>query len=137
MATILGNAVLLTVDTKLIACQKSASMSLSRATIDITSKDSDGDYKEILVGRKEGSIQVESIYDPAAATGTGALDMFAAFNAGTQVTVKIGQTTASSKYFTSKAYITEFSFEGPMDDAAAWSATLTLDNEVTSATNPT
>jgi len=134
MAAILGNAILITVGTALIAAQKSASMSLSRATIDITSKDSDADYKEILVARKEGSMQVESVYDPAAATGTGALDMFTAYNAGTKVTVKMGQTTAAGKYFTSSAYITDFSLEGPMDDAAAWSATLTLDGEVTVGT---
>ena len=134
MSVKLGNAILLIVGSATIVAQKSASMSLSRGTIDVTSKDSDADYREILVARKEGTMQVEAHYDPAAATGTGALDMVTSFNAGTKVTVKYGETTAAGKYFTASAYITEFSHEGPMDDVSSWSATLTLDGEVTVGT---
>lgn len=134
MSVKLGNALLLIVGTATIVAQKSASMSLSRATIDVTSKDSDADYREILVSRKEGSMQIESHYDPAAATGTGALDMFTSYNAGTKVTVKFGETGAAGKYFTASAYITEFNLDGPMDDAASWTATITLDGEVTVGT---
>lgn len=134
MAKKLGNALLLIIGANTLAATTSQDISFSRGEIDATSKDSTADYKETLLGRKEASISVEGQYDPAASTGTGALDVFDLMDDGTSVTVKWGETTTGGKYFTASGYVKDFSLSGPLDEVATWTATITLTGAVTVGT---
>lgn len=133
MAVKLGNALLVTIGSTVLAGQTASSLDVSSNMIDIRAKGSE-DWKEVLPSVKEASIQIEGLHDPAASSGSGSLDVFALLTGGTLSTVKFGETGTGGKYFTGSGYISNVKLDAPMDDVSTYSATFTFDGAVTVAT---
>lgn len=133
MAVKLGNALLVTIGSTVLAGQTASSLDVSSNMIDIRAKDSEN-WKEVLPSVKEASIQIEGLHDPAASAGSGSLDVFALLTAGTLSTIKFGETGTGGKYFTGSGYISNVKLDAPMDDVSTYSATFTFDGAVTVAT---
>lgn len=114
----------------------SNSVEISHDPIDVTTKDHVG-VATYIAGRKGGTMTVSGLYDPAATTGTGALDVFALLTAGTEVEAYWGETTAATKYFKALAFITSISVDAEKDGVTQWSANLQLSGAITVETNAT
>lgn len=134
MSTKLGDVIKLRVGANTLVGQTGGSLSLSRDTIDTTTKDS-GEWGEIIPGKKSGSISLDALYNPDANSGTGALDMLDMFSDGTVGVLKWGETTTGTKYMTASGYITGFDLDGPQGDVATYKCTFTITGEVTTGTN--
>lgn len=134
MSVKVGNLIKLNVATKTLVGQTGGSLSLSRETIDATTKDS-GEWGEILLGNKSGSVKLDALYDPDAASGTGALDMLALFSAGTLAVLKWGETASGTKYMSASGYITSFDQDAPDGDLTTYSCSFTITGAVTTGTN--
>lgn len=114
----------------------SNSVEISHDPIDVTTKDDSGVAKYIA-GRKGGSMTVSALFDPAATTGTGALDVFALLYAGTEIEAYWGESTAGNKYFKANAFLTSFSVDAEKDGVSQWTANLQLSGAITVETNVT
>jgi hypothetical protein len=123
MAAQNGTAVNLYVGSTLVASGKSNSFNLSRATIDVSNKTSNG-WKEQIYGQGSGSFDFEGIFEES---GTWGFDeAYAALTAKTVLTVKSASTTTGDKYYSGSCLITSLKSTAPMEDASTWSATFEL-----------
>lgn len=97
-----GDDILLYVGEIAVSHSTSHSLSLNGTTIDITNKDTAG-FEKFLNGRKNWSISIEGMvaYDAT----YGYEDLFDAWLAGTELTVKFSTEVAGDIYFTGPVII--------------------------------
>lgn len=108
---------------------------LSAETLDVTSHDSSGGFREFLSGVKDGGeIALDLNFDPAGAThkdaAGGLLDDF--LN-GTAVTYVLKFSDAATTSWTVSAIVSGFEVEAPFDDKLSATATLKLTGSPTLA----
>lgn len=104
---------------KVLAGQRSATLNRSAETIDATSKDSEGNWKESMPGFKEWSIDADGTFvesDEAYAI------LEDAFINGENVNVYLE--FPSGRKHTGNATITDFPIEAPYDDVVSYSVSL-------------
>lgn len=104
---------------KVLAGQKSATLNRSAETIDATSKDSEGNWKESMPGFKEWSIDADGAFvesDEAYAI------LEDAFINGENV--KVYLEFPSGRKYTGVSTITDFPIEAPYDDIVSYSLSL-------------
>lgn len=133
MGAIQGRLVLIKVGAagseKVLAGTLSHSLKIGAEMQDATTKDSPGDWEEVIPGTKNGSFSVQGVFDPDAATGEGALDMFDILAAGTKVHLIFGPTASGSEVKEADAYVESLTEEAPLKDRT----TYTVDFKATGA----
>lgn len=118
-----GTAVVLKVEGTAIAKGKLNSFNLSRATIDVSNKDSGG-WKESIYGQGSGSFDFEGVFDEAATYGFE--ELFAAMIAKTVLTVRMTSATAGDKYYEAECLCTNATLTAPMEDAETFTASFEI-----------
>lgn len=119
MAKVKGMDVVLSIGGNQLGGQRNATLNRSAELIDVTDKTSANQWKENLSGFKEWSIDCDGLYI-VSDTAYGAL--VTAFNAGTAVTVTLGDGTLT---YSGSGYITDFPLEAPYDDGLTYSVSIT------------
>lgn len=99
--------------------QRNATLNRSAESIDATSKDTTGGWKENVVGFKEWSIDADGCYIESDAAYE---SLETAFNAGTEVEVYLEFPSGQKQ--TGFANITDFPLDFPYDDLCTYSLTL-------------
>lgn len=133
MAKLDGVEIFLKIGTEILVGQTTGDMNLTADMIDCTSKDSGGD-KEYLAGERDATINVDALYDPAAAQGFS--DAFTVLKTGTAITWSWGQTGSSETFWTGSGYISSVTINGPKNEASSYSLTIQNSGPVTESTNP-
>ena len=135
MATENGTALVVTFDATVLSCQTdSSSMSMTRDMIETTCKDAVNSNKTYIPGEKDGTIEVTAAYDQSAANGFA--EVFAAWDAGTEVDWKWGSTESGGVYYSGLGLVSDLSPEAPQNDRATYSFTLQVSGGITENTNP-
>ena len=115
--------------------QIDSSMNLTADMLDATTKDSTDGAKEYCAGETGWTMSVSGLYDPDASTGTGVSDAITALKAGTEWTVKYGQTTTGGKYFTGVALVSGVTLNGPKNELSNYSVELQGSGVLAEASN--
>lgn len=134
MAQINGNEVLITVDGTTISCSLSNDLTVSRDTIDITTKCS-SNWQEVMAGRMSWSTSVEGVYDTTKSYNWS--EFFTDITDGSEVTVRFGDgggQESGKAYWTGNAIITNISLSAPQDDRVTFTADLTGDGALSEHT---
>ena len=116
----------------LIAAAQDVSLSLSMETIDITTKDSAG-YRELLAGLRSGSMSCNGLIDYVDASNKDVTDLYAAWEARTELTLKFSSEITGDTSFTASGFLTSLEQSGGTEDTATYSATFELTGQVTDA----
>ena len=101
--------------------QQGLTINRSADSIEITSKDTEGDWKSKIAGMKEWSIDTDGLYYVGDTSHT-ALSI--AFENGDPVCVKVVNKKLKKGMFAGFAVITDYPLEAPHDDAVTFSITL-------------
>lgn len=104
---------------KVLAGQQSATLNRSAETIDATSKDTEGFWKESLAGFKEWSIDCDGAFVESDAAYD---ELETAFLSSENIAVYI-EFPSGTKY-SGEATITDFPIEAPFDDLVKYSLSL-------------
>ena len=134
MAQINGNEVLLTIGGTTISCSTSNTFSVTRETIDITTKCS-SNWAEVLAGKMSWETSIDGVYDESKSYNF--TEIFTDIVAGSTVTVRFGDgggLESGKIYWTGNAIITNITQDAPQGDRVTWSATLTGDGALTECT---
>jgi TP901-1 family phage major tail protein len=123
MAALNGTALVLKVGATNVAKGKSNTFNISRATIDVSNKDSAG-WKESIYGQGSGSFDFEGVFEESGTWGWD--EAYAAMVAKTVLTVRMATATVGDKYYEASCLITSGSLSAPMEDAVTWSATFEI-----------
>jgi predicted secreted protein len=126
-----GKELLVYSDGVAIASAKSHTLNFNSATIDVTTKDSNG-WKDILPGNKDWSIDCEALV--AFDDTEGAEELFTDFSAGTKVVLKFSTEETGDSRWTGSAYIETGSISAPEGDAVSYSCTFVGDGALTMET---
>ena len=126
-----GSAMLLLVEGTAVAFGKSFSFNLSKATIDVSNKDSNSN-KELISGQKSGSFDFEGIYVDNPTYGYE--DLFALWQGTASATIRIAMDTVGTKYYEAEAIVTNLNLSAPMEDAINFTCTLEITGAVTQGT---
>ena len=108
----------------------STSMDVSVDQIDVTTGDSTNGWKEFLNGEKGATLQVDGLYDPAAANGN-VSDVFSQITSEATVTWEYGETGVGQPYWSGSANVSALNLGGPKNEGASYSFTLQVTGEVT------
>jgi predicted secreted protein len=131
-----GTALLVSVGGTQLSCQtESSTLNFTRDLIETTCKDAAGSAKTFIAGEKGNTLDVTAAYVIGADHGFS--EMFAIWDAGTISACTWGSVAAGEKSYTFNAIIGDMSIDGPQNDRATYSLTLTITGEVTEVTNPT
>lgn len=101
--------------------QQGLTINRSADSIEITSKDTEGDWKSKMAGMKEWSIDTDGLYLTSDASHN---TLSEAFENGDPVCVKVVNKKLKKGMFAGFAVITDYPIEAPHDDAATYSITL-------------
>ena len=126
-----GTALKIYVDSTAVAYTTSASLELSMATRDTSTKDSAG-WQESAEGQRSGTISGDFLFAFDAAYGFE--DLFALYSNRTKVTVKLATTDVADKYIEGDAYLTSLSKSAPMEDTISGSFSLNFTGAITYTT---
>lgn len=126
-----GSAMLLLIEGTAVAFGKSLNFNLSKATIDVSNKDS-ASNKEIISGQKSGSFDFDGIYVDNPTYGYE--DIFALWQGTATATIRIAMSTTGTKYYEAEAIVTNLTLTAPMEDAITFSCTLEISGAVTQGT---
>lgn len=107
------------------------SMSIGRAMIDVTTKDSNH-WKEVLPGLKDGKFTFEGILD-FAASGYTPSSLYTALDAGTSLAFILYDAISGDKQYTASGYLNKFDISTGTEDAATFSLEATVTGTVTQA----
>jgi len=133
MATQNGSALVILFDDVAIPCQTdSTSLPMERDMIETTCKDSTGSWKTFIPGEKGATIDFVANLDWADSAGLS--DMFTKFDSGSLIEVKWGNTGSGEKYFVGTGYLSSLNPEGPQNDKATYSGTITISGVITEET---
>ena len=111
-----------------IAGQRSLTINRSAATIDVSSKDTEGGWGAAIAGTKEWSIDVDGVY---VASDDSMKVLSAAFTNGDLLCIKIVNSKTTTDLFGGLVAITDFPLEAPYDDAVTYSLTLSGNGPLT------
>lgn len=101
--------------------QQGLTINRSADSIEITSKDTEGDWKSKIAGMKEWSIDTDGLYYVSDTSHTA---LSTAFENGEPVCVKVMNKKSKKGMFAGFAVITDYPLEAPHDDAVTFSITL-------------
>lgn len=101
--------------------QQGLTINRSADSIEITSKDTEGDWKSKIAGMKEWSIDTDGLYYVSDTSHTA---LSTAFENGEPVCVKVVNKKSKKGMFAGFAVITDYPLEAPHDDAVTFSITL-------------
>nr|BDD47702.1 hypothetical protein 4 [bacterium] len=107
-------------------------LSVDADMLECTDQQSSGGWREYLVGNKGGTINVSGIYDDSAANGN--LSEFTKLTDGTSVSFWFGEKTTGERYLSGTAYVSNYTVNGPLNDPASFSFTLTITGKPSIAT---
>lgn len=117
-----GSKLLVYVGSNLIAGSTSHSVSRNTATIDVTTKDSQG-WTYILAGLRDWSIDGEGMSEFDATYGVN--DLRSLWLNRTQVTVRFSTNVSGDEYLEGTAYLTSLNEDASMEEATTFSFTFT------------
>lgn len=100
--------------------QQGLTINRSADSIEITSKDTEGDWKSKIAGMKEWSIDTDGLYYTSDTSHT---TLSKAFDESEPVCIKVVNKKLKKGMFAGFAVITDYSLEGPHDDAVTFSMT--------------
>jgi hypothetical protein len=127
MAVVNGNRIGLYLDNVLVGCLVSNSISLERELLSTTCKDNNG-AAQVTPGGVSGTADFEGNYEPASALGFDQIiDLF--LNA-TRIGIKQA-VDDGSRYVAGYGYISNMSWDGPVNAATTFSGTITFDGPIT------
>ena len=112
--------VVIMVASEIVGKMTSASLSVTMATRDISTKDSAG-WMEVLEGQKSWTLSGEGL---VVYNNTGKAtpdDIYTYLSNRTAVTIEFGSETTDEKYYTGSGYFTEFSTDAGVEDNATFS----------------
>lgn len=104
-----------------VAGQQGLTINRDKDTIEITSKDTEGGWKEFLVGFKEWSIDNDGVYVRDHASHKLLRDIF---NGDNPVLIKVTNQKAKTDVFGGMALLTSYPIEAPYDDAVTYTIAL-------------
>lgn len=117
--TVDGNAVGIYKGDVLIGCATSASMDLSTAMIDSTCKDNNG-QEQVKPGQKSWSMALDGMLAFDTTPEEGWMELYAAWEASTLVTVKWGTGVVGDPKYTGSAYIDSLSASAPLNEVVTY-----------------
>ncbi len=117
---------------KVLAGQRNATLNRSAETLDATSKDTAGYWKENLQGFKEWSVDCDGVLVESD-TALGALEDRFLNSENVNVVIEL----ASGTTYQGNAVITDFPIEMPYDDLVTYSLSLTGSGALTKSTTST
>lgn len=111
-----------------------STLSISRELREILTKDSPGSgWREILPGRKSGTLTVEALYSED--TSNVAPDtLFTALDNGTRLFMKLSTTVSGDNQFVFYAYCVSFEVNQPVEENVSYSCTFEVDGAITQVT---
>jgi TP901-1 family phage major tail protein len=104
-----------------VAGQQGLTINRDKDTIEVTSKDTQGGWKENVVGFKEWSIDNDGVY--VRDHGSHQL-LKAIFDGDDPVLIKVTNQKAKTEMFAGLALLTSYPIEAPYDDAVTYSISL-------------
>lgn len=104
-----------------IAGQQGLTINRSKDTAEITSKDTQGGWKDKIGGLKEWSIDNDGLY---VADDESHKELGAYYEGDDPVCIKVVNTKTQKGMFGGLAIVTDYSFEAPFDDAMTYSISL-------------
>lgn len=109
--------------TNLLAIKGQQGLTINRTadSIEITSKDTEGDWKSKIAGMKEWSVDTDGLYYVSDTSHT---QLSSAFENGNPVCLKVINKKEKKGMFAGFAVITDYSLEAPHDDAVTFSLSL-------------
>ena len=125
--------VVIIVASEIVGKMTSASLSVTMATRDISTKDSAG-WMEVLEGQKSWTLSGEGL---VVYNNTGKAtpdDIYTYLSNRTAVTIEFGSETTDEKYYTGSGYFTEFSTDAGVEDNATFSFSFQGTNTLTQGT---
>jgi len=134
MAKVPGYKIVLQIEDKTIVGYREHSMDYTADLAEATTGASTNQHKEYAPMFKGMTFSVSGLYDPTAGSNSSVDDVIALLRAGTQVTVKFGDTTTGAKYYSAEALINHVNVSGPMTDLGSYTVDLTATGDVTVGT---
>ena len=140
MSTTIGTGVKVKIGSVHMTGELSSTLSLSRDTIDIASKET-GDWAAFVPGRGSGSFSVDSVADWSDVTNYGLKTAIDAMNAKTQVSWSVteydseGDPVVGAITVSGTGYIVSVDADNPDNDKAGFSMSVNIDAEPTVAVN--
>jgi len=108
-------------------------LSLSADTIDVTTLDSDGGYREFIGGFKDGGeVSVSGFFDNA--VGNGQAEMYTAFESGEVKPFVITFPAATNTTWTFNGVVTGFETSAGLEDPISFSGSIKVSGKPTLAT---
>ena len=109
--------------TTLLAIKGQQGLTINRSSdsIEITSKDTEGDWKDKIAGMKEWSIDTDGLFY---ASDTSHTTLSTYFDNGDPVCIKVVNKKQKKGMFAGFSVITDYSLEAPHDDAVTFSMSL-------------
>jgi len=105
-------------------------ISLSADTIDVTSLDSDGGYKEFLPGFKDaGEVSLSGFFNPI--TGKGQKELYELFESGETSAFTIEFPPETKAKWAFKGVVTGFETSASLEEAASFSGTIKVSGKPT------
>jgi len=105
-------------------------LELSADTIDVTTLDSDGGYREFIGGFKDGGeVSIEGIFDPT--TGKGQKELYDLFESGDVEDFVIEFPTNIGASWQFKGVVTGISTSASLEDPLSFSATIKVSGKPT------
>lgn len=105
-------------------------LELSADTIDVTTLDSDGGYREFIAGFKDaGEVSLEGYFD--ATTGQGQKELYDLFESGATSPFKIQFPAETKTSWDFDGVVTGFSTSADLEDPLAFSATIKVSGKPT------
>ena len=120
-------------DGAVITGQDGVTLSVSHDAIDLTTKDSTGDWSEFVYGLRSWTAEIECVYDSATSSNGQDTEFWDRCSATPATEVDLDFTDGVSDY-NGSSLITEFSIQGDKDGAATLSITLQGNGVLTKAT---
>lgn len=108
-------------------------LSLSADTIDVTTLDSDGGYREFIAGFKDaGEVSISGFFDNTAAKGQA--EVYAAFESGEVSDFVITFPASTKTKWTFKGIVTAFETSASLEDPISFSGAIKVSGKPTLAT---
>lgn len=117
-----------------VAGQQNLTINRSADSIEVNSKDTEGNWKSKIAGMKEWSIDSDGFYVTSDDSHRALTE---AFQDGDPVCVKIVNKKTSKGMFGGLGYITDYTLEAPYDDAMTYSITIDGNGALTDLTTNT
>lgn len=129
-----GTAMRLYKDGTAIGAATSCSMTVTREIRETIHKDNpNGGWREVEVGRKQGTMTAENLYSLDSANvkpGT----LFDALDNGTLLLMRFTTDVSGDDYYEGSAYCTEFSITAPVEENTTYSCTFEVTAAITRST---